>query len=228
LSCFTSLLERALCRFVVNGETIRSFNTENILVQTDPITIEFNNLDLARADERASNGVTQIIEGVLQPNWVSNSIFDFVSSSMNDDLSILFGLLVTAGLDNLLNIPFRTSPFTLAAPTNSAFENLGNALLESLSDPANLDTLGRILEYHLIFGVLTLDRLAQGQENNRRFFTLLEANDGRKEVVVPSVVGQTIRINQANVMGQNILLANNGGLYKIDSVLNPDDQANGF
>jgi uncharacterized surface protein with fasciclin (FAS1) repeats len=45
--------------------------------------------------------------------------------------------------------------------------------------------------------------------------------------VVPSVVGQTIRINQANVEGQSILLANNGGLYKIDSVLNPDD-LNGF
>jgi uncharacterized surface protein with fasciclin (FAS1) repeats len=219
---------------LVNGEIIESFNTKDIFVRRDPpnIAVNFNNLDLARADVGASNGVTQIIGGVLQPRWVSNSIFDFVSSSMNDDLSILFGLLVTAGLENRLTFPFQQITFTLAVPTNDAFNNLGDELLETLIDtptPSSLETLERFLRYHILFGVLTFNRLAQA---NRRYFTLLDldptAFDGRKEVVVPSFVGQTIRINQANLKGRNILLANNGGLYKIDSVLNPDDQANGF
>jgi hypothetical protein len=60
----------------------------------------------------------------------------FVSSSMNsedDDLRIFRELLVTTGLDDFrLRSPFRQTPVTLAAPTNSAFTNLvGDVTLES-------------------------------------------------------------------------------------------------
>jgi uncharacterized surface protein with fasciclin (FAS1) repeats len=114
---------------------------------------------------------------------------------------------------------FYQSVLTLAAPTNSAFEALGDATLNSLRLPANVVTLRRILGYHVIFGVvLTLDTLAQ----QNSFNTLSGPN------VETSVVGQTIKVNQANVIGQDILLANTGGLYRIDAVLNPDDPANGF
>jgi uncharacterized surface protein with fasciclin (FAS1) repeats len=63
-----------------------------------------------------------------------------------------------------------------------------------------------------------LDALAQ----QTTFFTF------EGESIETSVVGQTIKFNQATVVGPDIILANNGALYKIDAVLNPDSPANGF
>jgi uncharacterized surface protein with fasciclin (FAS1) repeats len=131
------------------------------------------------------------------------------------DLSILSELLVLADFNGVLN---SSGILTLAAPTNSAFEALGDAFLESLRDPFNQNSLIRILEYHVIFGVLSLDELAL----QTAFFTFAGI------VVETSVDDQTIQFNQATAIDLDILLASNGAMYKIDAVLNPDDPANGF
>ena len=193
----------------VNNERVLAFNSENVTVRTNPVRINANTLALP--NNAASNGVTHVIRGVLQPDWVANSNVNFVDSM--SDLSILSELLVLADLDGLTILGN-----TLAAPKNSAFEALGQATLNSLRLPANRDALERILSYHFILNILTSDRLAQ-----QTFSTFAGIN------IETSVVGQTIKLNQATVIGgPDILLTNNGALYKIDAVLNPDDPANGF
>jgi uncharacterized surface protein with fasciclin (FAS1) repeats len=205
-----SLGERFTNSFV-NNEILSSFNSENIFVQRVPgLTINFNTI--VQANIKASNDVTHVISEVLQPAWVSNSIFKFVSSM--SELSILFELLVRADLNVRLD---EFVVLTLAAPTNSAFEALNGLFLEPLRSPANRNLLIRILRYHFITGVLTLEKLAQ----NNSFSELAIK-------VETSVDDQNIKLNQATVIGLDILLANNGGLYKIDAVLNPDNPANGF
>jgi uncharacterized surface protein with fasciclin (FAS1) repeats len=95
------------------------------------------------------------------------------------DLSILSELLVLAGLDESILNAFV---LTLAALTNSAFEVLGDATLNSLRLPTNRGTLRQTLLYHAIVDVLTVDRLAQ-QTN---FVTLAGINVETSVVDEPS------------------------------------------
>jgi uncharacterized surface protein with fasciclin (FAS1) repeats len=69
------------------------------------------------ADNVASNGVVHIIDGVLVPSWVFNTLTDRVVS--DSDLSTLVALVGLAEID--LSIP---GEFTLLAPTNAAFASL--------------------------------------------------------------------------------------------------------
>jgi uncharacterized surface protein with fasciclin (FAS1) repeats len=190
-----------------NNERIASFNTENVLIRKNPLRI--NGIGVSRPDIAASNGISHIIRGVLQPDWVTNSILDFVSSM--SDLSLLLEFLVLAELDELVDeFPQNTkSALTLLGPTNSAFQALGEATLTFLGAPANKQTLIRILEYHVVVGVVNPDELVDG-----------DILDTPLNIEV-SVVGQTIEFNQATVVS-DIILTNNGALYKIDAVLNPD------
>jgi uncharacterized surface protein with fasciclin (FAS1) repeats len=211
-----------------NNEIIPTFNGENISVRASgaTITTTFNNarLFVERIDEQASNGVTQAVSGVFRPAWVENSIFDLVEDM--GDLTILRELLVRSELDARLDRFEQRKGFaaTLVAPTNSAFNNLaGTVDLVFLRDPANQAALVRILQYHIIIGVLTLDRIAQ--DFTRVFITLAPTNAStgpQREVVEGRVNGQTIDFNQAVTDSPDILLANNGAMYKIDQVLNPD------
>jgi uncharacterized surface protein with fasciclin (FAS1) repeats len=187
-------------------EIITAFNTEGLLVtQGNPLRI--NAIPAVRTNINASNGVTHVINGVLAPDWVANSILGFVTSM--DDLSILFELLEIAKLDDKLD-KFGDE-LTFVAPTNEAFTALGDAVLDSLRDPDNQKALVDILEYHIIKGVLTSPELSDGDSLNTR-------QRGSVEVSV----NEDIMFNQATVVSSDSILANNGVLYKIDAVLNPD------
>jgi transforming growth factor-beta-induced protein len=196
-------------------EIITTFNTEGVLVRTNPLLI--NGISVARPNNNASNGVTHIINGVLQPDWVANSIIGFVSSM--DNMSLLFEFLERAGL--VQELDKLGDELTLVGPTNDAFTALGEERLAFLRDPDNQSSLVEILEYHIILGVFTSPELVNGDSlDTRRQGSSVEV----------SVGGITIMFNKANVVPRNgingvssdSILANNGVLLKIDAVLNPD------
>jgi transforming growth factor-beta-induced protein len=194
---------------------IPAFNNEGILIRQSPLRV--NAIPVVRTNINASNGVTHVINGVLAPDWVTNSILRFVTS-MND-LSILFELLESAGLDNTL-ATFGDA-LTFLAPTNDALTALGDVVLDSLRNPDNQNALVDILEYHIIIGVFASPGLSDGD--------LLETRQGGS---VEVSVDDDIMFNQATVVSSDtissdIILANNGVLYKIDAVLNPNS-VNGF
>jgi transforming growth factor-beta-induced protein len=200
-------------------EIIPAFNMEGLLVREDPFLV--NGIPVVRTNINASNGVTHVLNGVLKPNWVDNSILGFVASSMTD-LSILFELLERAGLDDKLDN--FGDELTFVAPTNDAFTALGDAVLDSLRAPENQQDLVNILEYHIIIGVFTLSEL-------------VDVGSLPTEQGTPIVVSATVSVgpqglditefmlnNRANVLaspdgGRGSLLANNGVFYKIDAVL---------
>jgi uncharacterized surface protein with fasciclin (FAS1) repeats len=195
-------------------EIITTLNTEGALIRQNPLRI--NGISIVRPNINASNGVTHVINRVLAPDWVANSIIGFISS-MND-MSLLFEFIERAGL--VQGLDTLGDELTLVGPTNDAFTALGDDVLGFLRDPDNQSSLVDILQYHIILGVFTSPELVDGDS--------LDTLNRRSSVDVS--VGDTIMFNQAKVIPRNgingvssdSILANNGVLYKIDAVLNPD------
>jgi transforming growth factor-beta-induced protein len=187
--------------------TLFPINGEELVSGTSPVTVDGNNV--VSGDNTVSNGVVHIIDAVLIPSWVFNSLADRVFTSVDPitsvaDLSTLFSLLVVAGID--LSGP---SALTVVGPTNAAFDLVDPGELARLITPAGLADLQRILTYHVFFGILTSTNLIDG------FVSTLEGG-------FVQVSTSPLMFNLANAVEVDIL-ANNGVLHKIDQVLNPDD-----
>jgi transforming growth factor-beta-induced protein len=187
-----------------NATIIQTFNTERVRFLQEPFRV--NGIPIVSADNVASNGVTHTIEGVLAPTWVFNTIIGRV---VNDpELSILFEYLVIAELGGALNN--FGEEITLLAPTNAAFNLLGNSTLELLKLQENRPILNRILLYHFVIGIYTTPEFTDGQ-------SLLTRESGFVNVTLAP-----LGFNQANAVAVDIL-ANNGVVHKINSVLDPID-----
>jgi uncharacterized surface protein with fasciclin (FAS1) repeats len=130
-----------------------ALNGEELTVRLPPISVNGNKV--ISADNDVSNGVVHIIDGVLTPSWIFNSIGDRVLA--DGDLSVLQTLLTIAGID--LSIP---GEFTLLAPTNDAFSLVPKDTVEFLVSPEGRNTLTSVLKYHVLLGVITLDEFVEG------------------------------------------------------------------
>ena len=101
-------------------------------------------------------------------------------------------------------------PFMVFAPTNAAFEKLGDEQVQSLLEPENRDQLTSVLTYHVVPGTLTAADLSDGQK--------LETVAG--ETLTVKVDGGTVMVNDASVVQPDVE-ASNGVVHVIDSVLTP-------
>jgi uncharacterized surface protein with fasciclin (FAS1) repeats len=66
----------------------------------------------------------------------------------NDDFSTLCAALTVTGLGDVLNV--ETDTFTVFAPTNDAFAKLGEAAIDYLLQPEQVQLLSEILLFHVI------------------------------------------------------------------------------
>jgi uncharacterized surface protein with fasciclin (FAS1) repeats len=123
------------------------------------------------------------------------------------DMNTLLQLAELAGMaDTLAN----GGPFTLFAPTDQAFQDLPQSVVNALTDPANRDLLQDVLGMHVVPEIL-------------------EANDIGNEVldtlngpVNARVQGNRVNVGPARVIDTDIP-ANNGVIHKIDTVIVPGD-----
>jgi len=76
-----------------------------------------------------------------------NNVLD--AARKDNNFKTFVDLIELAGLDDIF---LCSGPFTAMIPTNDAFNKLNASLLESLTDPANLDQLKDILLYHMLPG----------------------------------------------------------------------------
>lgn len=74
------------------------------------------------------------------------------------NLTTLVKAVKAAGLDATLSGP---GPFTVFAPTNDAFGRLAAGTVDTLMKPENKATLVKVLTYHVVPGIITLDQLKQ-------------------------------------------------------------------
>jgi uncharacterized surface protein with fasciclin (FAS1) repeats len=114
----------------------------------------------------------------------------------------LLNALAATGLDGMLSEPGR---FTVFAPTDEAFEALGDLGLSE-------DELRAILQYHVVNDTITRDQIANS--------SLIPTMSNGRPLFVHSVDSQIQDISGANVLVYDIL-ASNGIIHVIDKVMIP-------
>lgn len=116
----------------------------------------------------------------------------------------LLSLVETAGLLDILKAP---GPNAVFAPTDEAFAKLPASTISSLKE--DLPKLKKILLYHVVPGDVRSDDLIQIDEATTMEGSIvaIEHSDG-------------VKVNDAKVLQQDIL-ADNGVIHVIDSVLSP-------
>ena len=104
-------------------------------------------------------------------------------------------------------------PFTVFAPTDEAFAKLPAGTLESLLKPENKAKLQRILTYHVVAGnVMAADVVK-----------LHSAKAVSGDTIMIAANGGTVTVDAARVTKTDIL-ASNGVIHVIDSVILPKDE----
>ena len=122
------------------------------------------------------------------------------------NFNTLLKAAVEAGLANTLS---EDGPFTVFAPTDSAFEKLPDEVIISLLKKENKDKLVNILKFHVVSGSYPSDKLP-----------LLPLKTLNGQDVNFKVDNGDIFINGAKVLKANIK-ASNGIIHVIDGVLTP-------
>lgn len=168
--------------------------------------------EVVNPDLEASNGVVHGIDSVLLPTEFrvaleGPSLVEVAEQAGN--FTTLIELAETAGLTTTLQFK---GPYTAFAPTDAAFEELGQQVdLGAIT--SNTDLLALILTYHVLFGeVLSTDLEAQQTVASATQEPLyITAGEG----------GVTVNGN-ADVTTADITDATNGVIHVVDSVLLPN------
>ena len=131
----------------------------------------------------------------------------------NEDFSTLVAAVTAAGLAETLS---GEGPFTVFAPTNEAFAKIPEATLTALLEPANKDTLTKILTYHVVAAEVMAADVTPGPVTTVEGTDFTIEVDGDKVVIVDGMG------NRVNVTATDIE-ASNGVIHVIDGVLIPSD-----
>jgi uncharacterized surface protein with fasciclin (FAS1) repeats len=206
----TTALTQVLTYHVVSGKLMASDVTMRTSVTTLqggslPITttggqVKIGIATITQTDIECSNGVIHVIDTVLVPNKIMN----IVQTAQYYGFSTLVTAIQAANLVSTLE---GTGPFTVFAPTNTAFAALPAGTLDALL--ADQSSLQAVLTYHVVSGYLL-------------------ASDVVAETSLTTVQGQMLTITTAGgpkVNGANIIQTDiectNGVIHAIDAVLLP-------
>jgi len=105
-------------------------------------------------------------------------------------------------------------PFTVFAPTDTAFSKLPEGTVDDLLKPSNKEKLARILKYHVING----KSLTSAEINAMTLPAKVEMLEG--DAITVSKDGNNLKVNDATVVIPDVM-ATNGIIHAIDTVLMP-------
>lgn len=204
------------------GQTATMANGDTVAISLSDGNLQINNATVTSADVVASNGIIHVIDSVLlpptedeeettdtpvQPESPTGTILDVAAG--NPDFSILAAAVQAAGLDGALGHAGDT--YTVFAPTNAAFEALGQDTIDALlADP---ETLRDILLLHVLPG-----RVVDAQTALTLVGYDIQAGNG--DILVISQDGDSLSINGSNIVATDIQ-AVNGVIHVIDKVILP-------
>jgi uncharacterized surface protein with fasciclin (FAS1) repeats len=132
----------------------------------------------------------------------------------NPDFTTLVSLLKKANLVNALKKPGN---FTVFAPTNKAFEKLPKKLVKYLLSPEGANDLKEILLYHVVGNKITSDKIIGSATP--------QTLQGKNLCVY--LKNGKVKINDGQVIKADIL-ADNGVIHVVDTVLTPLNDCSGF
>ena len=133
------------------------------------------------------------------------------NASGASNLTTLVSAVQAADLAATLSGP---GPFTVFAPTNTAFEAVPSSALQSLMQPANQAQLQGVLTFHVVPGVHTAASLRDGQRLTTVNGETLMVTKANGRVMVGNSKGMAT-VTQADVY------ASNGVAHVLDTVLMP-------
>lgn len=151
------------------------------------------------------------------PMYPSKNI---VQNAINSkDHTTLVAAVKAAGLVETLQ---SDGPFTVFAPTNSAFDMLPKGTVETLLKPENKGTLTKVLTYHVVAGRLDAKELAKRIKEGNGKTELTTVAGGKlwvmmegKKVVLKDEKGGMATVTIADVYQKN------GVIHVIDHVVLP-------
>lgn len=136
----------------------------------------------------------------------------------NDDLSTLTLAVGVSGVAEELD---GQGPFTGFAPTNEAFDKLGQDRVAELLKPEQKDELGQILKLHIIPGSLMMADIekAIADGGGTAVFVTEQGGEIKAKRDGEDIVLEDSKGNRSRV--SNEAKAKNGVLYTVDTVLIP-------
>ncbi|HXO39597.1 MAG TPA: fasciclin domain-containing protein [Candidatus Acidoferrum sp.] len=147
---------------------------------------------------------------------------NIVQNAVNSaDHTTLVAAVKAAGLVETLESP---GPFTVFAPTNEAFAKLPAGAVDNLLKPENLDSLKRVLTYHVVAGKLSASDLTKKIKEGKGTAELTTVEGGKlwatlhegKHIMLKDEKGGTALVTIADVYQSN------GVIHVIDSVVMPN------
>ena len=146
-----------------------------------------------------------------------SDIVDIAAS--NENFGTLVTAVKTAGLVETLK---SSGPFTVFAPTNTAFAKLPEGTVGTLLKPENKEKLTQVLTYHVVAGEFYAKDVINGIKSSGGSFTIETVSGGKLKA---SLQNETVILEDEN--GNSIAVlstdveATNGVIHVIDSVLLP-------
>jgi uncharacterized surface protein with fasciclin (FAS1) repeats len=136
-----------------------------------------------------------------------------VENAVNSkDHTTLVAAVKAAGLVDTLS---GKGPFTVFAPTNTAFSKLPAGTVESLVKPENKATLSKILTYHVVPGKIEASDLTDGKRLKTVEGEELTVKNAGGKVTLTDAKGGMSTVTIANVNQSN------GVIHVVDTVLLP-------
>lgn len=146
-----------------------------------------------------------VVEEVQEPVEVAKDVVDIAIGS--PDHTTLVAAVTAAGLVETLK---GAGPFTIFAPSNTAFAALPAGTVDGLLLPESKAALTNILTYHVVAGAVKAADLTDGQ-----IVKTLQGED-----LTVTIKDGNVMINGANVTAAD-LEGSNGVVHVIDAVLMP-------
>lgn len=174
--------------------------------------VKFNgNTSPVNVDLEASNGIVHTVGSVMLPPSVVN-----LALNGSDFTSLVAALTDARHTTNFVDVLSGTGPFTVFAPTNTAFQ----ALLDSDSSWSSIadipvTTLDKVLKYHVVNAAnVHADQLTNGQNITMLSGDTLTVDLSAGAKVVTNL-SNSVTISATDVQGSN------GVIHVIDAVLVP-------
>ena len=176
----------------------------SLLLENDGTNVRINNnATVIAADVEASNGVIHVVDQVIMP-------LDLVGHAVaNSNFTSLVGALGAAEGD-LVNVLSGTGPFTVFAPTNTAFDAIAD--VAATLSPTQLSS---VLTYHVLSGNIRSTALSDDMSvttvNGEGFTIDLSGN-------APTI---TDAQNRSSTIVATDVQATNGVIHVLDTVILP-------
>ena len=204
----------SITAFSLTGQEVTMLNDDNLAISYMDGKLMVNNSEVVTRDIVTNNGTVHLIDTVLMPP--KGTIVDVAVA--DGRFTNLVTALQKTGLDETLADKSKT--YTVFAPTDTAFEALGDTLTDLLND-SDTTALSNILLYHVVAAE------SGGSAINAETAQSVGAEGGSVETangssVDLSIVDGNLFINDAQVIIDDIE-TDNGIIHVIDKVLIPSE-----